>query len=93
MPAAKLQPSTPIDQGLRQFAVAALYLLLGLLIQRFNLDSGIASIVWPGSGLALAALLIGGKRYIWGVLLGSLLLRSLTLDSIWAVGGDRKSVV
>lgn len=72
---------------MKQLALAAIYLLLGIIIHRYFTSNGIVSAIWPGSGLALAALLIGGKRYIFGVLLGSLILNALFLDSPWAIGG------
>ena len=45
------------------------------------------SAIWPGSGLALGILLIGGKRYILGIFLGALLVNTLVNDSLWAVVG------
>ncbi len=72
---------------LKQLGVALLYLLFGYLIHHNFTDNGIVSVIWPGSGLALAALLIGGRRYIWGVLFGALLLNASANDSLWAVGG------
>ncbi len=72
---------------MRQAAVAVLYLSLGSIIHVYFTSNGIVSAIWPGSGFALAALLIGGRRYIWGVLFGSLLLNTLFLDSLWAIGG------
>ena len=71
----------------KQLSVATLYLLFGFAIHRFIPDANLIGILWPGSGLALAALLIGGKRYIWAVLLGSLLLYIATFDSIWVIAG------
>src|SRR5450830_480965 len=71
----------------KQFSVAALYLLSGSLTHHFIISNGIVSIVWLGSGLALAALLLGGRTYIWGVFFGSFALNVLTNDSIWAIGG------
>ena len=72
---------------LMQIVVALLYLLSGLTIHHYITSHGIVSIFWPGSGLALAALLIGGRRFIWAVLLGSLLLNTLTNGSFWAIFG------
>ncbi len=76
-----------LSTSLAQLGVALLYLLAGLATNYFMTDHGVVSRVWPGAGLALAALLIGGRRLIWGVLLGSLLLGALTLDSLGAVLG------
>ncbi|MES2013967.1 MAG: EAL domain-containing protein [Pseudomonadota bacterium] len=72
---------------LKQLGVAALYLCFGLLVHRYIINNGIVSIIWPSSGVALAALLIGGKRYLWGVLLGSLILNILSSDSLWVISG------
>lgn len=71
----------------KQALVALIYLLLGIVTHRFITTDGLISIVWPGSGLALAALLLGGKRYIWGVTLGALALSALYSDSLWAIIG------
>jgi len=72
---------------LTQLGVALLYLLFGVIIhQNFTVHS-IVSVIWPGSGLALAALLIGGKRYIWGIFLGSLTLNLISNNSLWAICG------
>ncbi len=72
---------------IKQLSVAVLYLALGIIIHRYFTSQGIVSAIWPGSGLALAVLLIGGKHYVWGILSGSLLLNTLFLDSFWAIGG------
>jgi len=72
---------------LMQLSVAALYFLLGHVIhQNFTVHS-IVSVFWPGSGMALAALLIGGRRYVWGVLAGSLALNAYANSSLWAICG------
>ena len=54
---------------LKQSGVAALYVLLGLVDYHY-----FSSTFWPGSGLALSAVLIGGWRYLWSIFFGSLLL-------------------
>lgn len=57
---------------LRLIGAAVVYAFLGWLSQRhFSLD-GVVGIFWPASGWALATLLLGGRRYAWGVALGSL---------------------
>ncbi|MDD1605838.1 MAG: EAL domain-containing protein [Methylococcaceae bacterium] len=71
---------------LKQLSVATIYVLLGHTIHHYFTHNGIG-IIWPGSGLALAVVLIGGKRYIWGVLLGSVLLHAPFKESLWAVSG------
>lgn len=44
-------------------AVAAWYVALAQMVALFYVDSQLVSIFWPPSGLALAAVLIGGRRY------------------------------
>ncbi len=71
----------------KQLCIAALYFIFGIIIHRYFTSDGVVSAVWPGSGLALAALLIGGKRYVWGIALGAILLNTHANDSLWAVAG------
>ncbi|MBI4740487.1 MAG: MASE1 domain-containing protein [Betaproteobacteria bacterium] len=52
-------------------AFAAVYALLAFAAMRLFAGNGVVSIVWPASGLALAALLAGGRKYAAGVWLGS----------------------
>lgn len=72
---------------LKQLGIVVLYMAFGIVILRYFTSNGTASTIWPGSGLALAVLLIGGRRYIWSIFLGALLLNTLTGDSLWAAGG------
>jgi diguanylate cyclase (GGDEF)-like protein/PAS domain S-box-containing protein len=72
---------------LKQFGVAAIYVLFGQIIHHYFISQGIVSIFWPGSGWVLGTLLIGGKRYLCGVLGGSLLLNALSNDSLWVIFG------
>jgi len=83
----KLKNSNSLYVLLKQFGVALLYLLLGLLVHQSFKTLGAVSIIWPGSGLALAVQLIGGRRYIWGVCLGSLILNAASSSSLWVIGG------
>jgi signal transduction histidine kinase len=62
---------------LKQFVVAILFCLLSQLVLKFFSDKGAVSMVYPPSGLALAVLLIGGKRYALSVFFGALLSNSL----------------
>lgn len=70
-----------------QLGMAAVYLIFGLIIHRYVTDNGLVSVVWPGSGVALAAVLIGGRRYLWGIATGALLLYLLSVDSIFVALG------
>ncbi len=53
-----------------QLVVALLYVLFGYITNKYLLNHGIVSTVWLGSGVALAALLLGGWRYLWGAFFG-----------------------
>jgi len=71
---------------LKMLGVAALYALFAHISHLYIMsnDNSISAI-WPSSGLALAALLIGGKRYAWSVFIGSLLMANV-MDagaSVW----------
>ena len=67
---------------LLQMGVAAVYLLLARVVHEY-LSSNIASVFWPASGLALAVLLLGGRRYAWGVFVGALLAHLIVDGSLW----------
>ena len=67
---------------LMQLGVAAVYLLLARVVHGY-FTSTIASVIWPSSGFALAMLLLGGKRYAWGVFLGALLTHVIADGSLW----------
>jgi len=85
MPAYKFAfPNTSID-WLKQFGVAALYALL-LYVGELLFDSdNIVGYFEPVSGLALAVLLLGGKRYAWGMFLGAVLIHAVSGDSLWVI--------
>ena len=56
----------------RLFGVAFIYAILAKIVLSFFSINGVVSVVWPSSGLALAALLIGGKKYWPGIFFGAL---------------------
>ena len=62
---------------LKLLGVAALYVLLAKLALTYFSPDGVIGVFWPASGLALAVLLIGGRRYAWGVFAGSFLAQLL----------------
>ncbi len=67
---------------LKQPGVAALYALL-IYIGELYFESGTAvGYFEPACGFALAALLIGGRRYVWGVFLGAFLIHAMTDSSM-----------
>jgi len=43
--------------------------------------NGVVSVIWLPSGLALAALLLGGKRYACSVFLGAFLINIISINS------------
>lgn len=67
---------------LRQFGVAALYALLVYVGELYFESEAAVGYFEPACGLALAALLIGGKRYAWGVFLGAILIHAITDSSL-----------
>ena len=70
--------------ALKQLGVAALYALLLYAGELYFKDRAIVGYFEPASGLALAVLLIGGKRYAWGVCIGALLVNATSANSLWA---------
>ena len=69
---------------LRMLGVAVAYCLTSWLVIHYFSPNGVTSIFFLASGVALAALLIGGKRYVWAVFLGSLAAELLAGDVVWA---------
>lgn len=62
--------------------IAAAYWLAGRVGLMLAIPPGYATAVWPASGIALAALLLLGSRYAFGVFLGSFLVNiSTSLDT------------
>jgi diguanylate cyclase (GGDEF)-like protein/PAS domain S-box-containing protein len=52
--------------------LAVVYILLAKIVLTHFSPNGVVSIIWPSSGLALAALLLGGGKYWPGVFIGAL---------------------
>ena len=73
--------SQRLTQLMKQLGVAVLYALLAKIVLVYFSVNGMVSIIWPPGGLALAALLIGGKHYAWSVFLGALLTNLIASDS------------
>jgi diguanylate cyclase (GGDEF)-like protein/PAS domain S-box-containing protein len=61
--------------------VASSYFVAGWLGNLFSAPPSNASPIWPAAGVALAALLIGGNKMIFGVLLGALVTQINTFSS------------
>jgi signal transduction histidine kinase len=71
-------PQTRIKQAFRIVAVAALYVLAARAGLQLDAISGFATLVWPPTGIALAALLLGGYGLWPGVFLGAVVANVLT---------------
>ncbi len=68
--------------------VAVLYGALGWLALHYFSINGLIGVFWPANGLALAVLLLGGRRYAWGILLGAALSNLLAgINPVAAFGG------
>lgn len=81
-------------QWLFQFLIAALYVLSGAFTYKYLLSQNIVCIVWLGSGLALAALLLGGWRYLWGISVGTFVFNFFTIDShLGSIGVSLASII
>lgn len=68
---------------LKQLSVAALYALLLYAGEVYFGGSRIVGYFEPASGFALATLLVGGKRYAWGMLLGAILVNAASANPLW----------
>lgn len=70
----------------RVWGLAALYAVVATAVLRLFAENGIVSVLWPPSGLALAALLLGGRKYALGVWLGAFAANGLASGSPWVAG-------
>jgi PAS domain S-box-containing protein len=59
---------------LRLIAVAGLYVVTARLALLYFAPNGSASVFFIASGLALAAILLGGRNYVWAIFVGALAL-------------------
>jgi integral membrane sensor domain MASE1 len=75
--------TTPAELS-RLLAVAVIYALTSWLTRKYFSPQDQASIFFLASGVALAAVLLGGRRYAGAVALGSLTLNLLTGQGLWA---------
>lgn len=77
-----------------QILIAVLYVLSGSVTYKYLLSQNIVCIIWLGSGLALAALLLGGWRYLWGVAIGTFVFNFFTIDSLFgSIGVSLASII
>ena len=84
---------------LKLSGVAALYVVLARATLTYLSINGVVSLIWLPSGLALAALLLGGRRYAYGVFLGAFLANAMVADTtpgmaaIIAVGNTAEALL
>ncbi|HUR00608.1 MAG TPA: MASE1 domain-containing protein [Gemmatimonadaceae bacterium] len=76
-----------IKQGVRIAAIAILYVLAARAGLQLDAISGFATLVWPPTGIALAALLLGGYGLWPGVFLGAVIANVLTGAPLLVAGG------
>ena len=82
-----------VTMWLKQLGVALLYALLAILINFYITADDPATVFWPGSGLALAVLLIGGQGYALGIFAGALLGTVFSGSSpFWFIGAALTAV-
>jgi two-component system sensor histidine kinase/response regulator len=74
------QDKTRLTTLTRVIALTALYFLGGLLGKEASFFSGTVALVWPPSGIALAAILLFGYRFWPGIAVGAVLFS--TLDGV-----------
>lgn len=87
--------STGLQYGFWLILLVAAYtgtasLILGYFAANFVANDPVVSIIWPPSGIALAALLMGGRKYAPGVFIGALLVAILTStpgSPLWVATG------
>lgn len=85
MPTENCSNANALTGWLWMSGTAVLY-ALSIYIGEFYFESdAVVGHFEPASGLALAALLLGGKRYAWSVLLGALLIHTIQDDTLWEV--------
>ncbi len=74
----------PLIDLFKMLGIAAIYSLMSVLVNLHFNPAGGHSIFALASGVALATLLIGGKRYFWAILLGAFISSSLFAgDVLW----------
>ncbi len=88
MPANQLNLFDTARESLNQLGIALGYVLIGMTVQQITINDT-AVVFWPSSGLALAILLIGGRRYLLAVFVGALGCNALFDSSpVWIIGAS-----
>src|SRR4051794_35357298 len=74
---------TTLGTMLRMAGLFGVYVLTAKLGLSFDALAGVATTVWPPTGIAIAALTIGGRRYWPAVFLGALVVNASTAIPLW----------
>jgi signal transduction histidine kinase len=78
----RLRPA-PLSETLTlNVAVAIAYFLTGLAGLQLAFVGGVVTLFWPPSGIAFAALWLGGYRMIWGVMAGALAVNAVQMGQL-----------
>lgn len=77
------QTTRKIFELLKLLGLSVLYSLASSIVTMHFNPTGGDSIFFLASGIALAALLLGGRRYFWAVFLGTLISSFLIGDELW----------
>lgn len=85
MPTENSTNSNALTRWLWLPGIAVLYALLVYIGEFYFESDAVVGHFEPASGLALAAVLLGGKRYVWSVLLGAILIHTIQDDALWEV--------
>ena len=83
MPTNNFTDPNTLIRWLMQLGIAALYALLLYIGELFFKINTLVGYFDPATGLALAVLLIGGKRYAWGVFLVAVPIHAILGESLW----------
>jgi PAS domain S-box-containing protein len=70
----------------RVWGLAVVYAAMATAVLRLFAENGIVSVLWPPSGLAVAALILGGWKYAPGVWLGAFAANLMASSSLWVAG-------
>jgi PAS domain S-box-containing protein len=68
---------------MKQLGVAIVYVVFARVSLAFFSPTGVVGLFWPASGWALAVVLLGGRRYAWGVFLGGIISVTMSRQPLW----------
>lgn len=96
--AARWQPTSASEILILNAVVALAYFATGLAGLQLAFVGDVVTLFWPPSGIAFAALWLGGRRMIWGVIAGAfavnaLQMQQLPLAALVAIGNSLPALV